>query len=399
MTTTPELPTTSSPDLPADLLQMIRTSIRIEEAPSSGPNWVRAIAAAHHAGALHCCTDSFPGRKDALDVLSALPGIVLCSTSGGLVSDIGASGSVTMLLGDTVAWGWSRGRGMFELAVWARSPEQAHTCFSTLHRATKATDSGDERPTVLTHFWHSGKNGASFYSRKIAAPALDDVLAAQPATTREGLQALAGAAPAGGLNVWIGEPGCGKTTSIRALAHAWREHFSLEVILDPEHFLADASYMLGVLQAPTRADRPGVAPAPGRPRRLLVLEDAGELVGVDARREAGQGLSRLLNLADGMFGQGEAPVMIITTNEPIKRLHPAVLRPGRCRSIIEFGPLDLAAARAWLEAQGAQPDLATGAMTIAELAAIASRSQPIDVTGAGRRAGTARTLGFAGTQN
>ena len=38
--------------------------------------------------------------------------------------------------------------------------------------------------------------------------------------------------------------------------------------------------------------------------RLLVLEDAGELMAASARAEVGQGLSRLLNLTDGLLGQG-----------------------------------------------------------------------------------------------
>ena len=38
--------------------------------------------------------------------------------------------------------------------------------------------------------------------------------------------------------------------------------------------------------------------------RLLVLEDADELLRADAKRETGQALSRLLNVADGFLGQG-----------------------------------------------------------------------------------------------
>lgn len=38
--------------------------------------------------------------------------------------------------------------------------------------------------------------------------------------------------------------------------------------------------------------------------RLLVLEDCGEFLRADAKQEMGQGLSRLLNLTDGLLGQG-----------------------------------------------------------------------------------------------
>ena len=44
---------------------------------------------------------------------------------------------------------------------------------------------------------------------------------------------------------------------------------------------------------------------PGEGRwRLLLLEDCDELIGADAKRASGQALSRLLNLTDGLLGQG-----------------------------------------------------------------------------------------------
>ena len=70
--------------------------------------------------------------------------------------------------------------------------------------------------------------------------------------------------------------------------------------------------------------------------RVLVIEDAGELLREDAKSRVGQALSRLLNLGDGILGQGLRVIVLITTNEPIQRLHPALLRPGRCLSEIEF---------------------------------------------------------------
>jgi hypothetical protein len=48
-----------------------------------------------------------------------------------------------------------------------------------------------------------------------------------------------------------------------------------------------------------------------------------------------QALSRLLNLTDGLLGQGRKVLVAITTNEDLTRLHPAVVRPGRCLARIE----------------------------------------------------------------
>lgn len=84
--------------------------------------------------------------------------------------------------------------------------------------------------------------------------------------------------------------------------------------------------------------------------RLVILEDAGELIASDARAVAGQALSRLLNVADGILGQGTRTMLLITTNEPVKRLHPAARRPGRCLSDLEFTPLSTREANHWLAA-------------------------------------------------
>jgi hypothetical protein len=83
--------------------------------------------------------------------------------------------------------------------------------------------------------------------------------------------------------------------------------------------------------------------------RLLVLEDTGELLRPDAKSIIGQGLSRFLNVVDGLIGQGLRVLVLVTTNERIEALHPAVARPGRCAANIEFDPLGSAEARAWLE--------------------------------------------------
>jgi len=39
---------------------------------------------------------------------------------------------------------------------------------------------------------------------------------------------------------------------------------------------------------------------------------------------------------------------IVTTNDELGELHPAVVRPGRCASQLSFGPLTVEEANAWL---------------------------------------------------
>src|SRR2546430_11585096 len=89
--------------------------------------------------------------------------------------------------------------------------------------------------------------------------------------------------------------------------------------------------------------------------RLLLLEDCDELIHGSAKRATGQGLSRLLNLTDGMLGQGRDVLVAITTNEDLSLLHPAVVRPGRCLAQLEIGRLPRDEALGWLERAGISP--------------------------------------------
>jgi hypothetical protein len=68
-----------------------------------------------------------------------------------------------------------------------------------------------------------------------------------------------------------------------------------------------------------------------------------------------QSLSRLLNLSDGLLGDGLRAIVLVTTNEPLRRLHPAVVRPGRTWMEVEFGELSVGEANAWLAARGREP--------------------------------------------
>jgi hypothetical protein len=99
-------------------------------------------------------------------------------------------------------------------------------------------------------------------------------------------------------------------------------------------------------------DEDGAMPRAAKHWRLLVLEDTGELLTPDAKSIIGQGLSRFLNVVDGLIGQGLRVLVLVTTNEEIRALHPAVARPGRCAANIEFEPLAPDEVRAWLAAHG-----------------------------------------------
>ncbi|MCL2553105.1 MAG: ATP-binding protein, partial [Actinomycetia bacterium] len=70
---------------------------------------------------------------------------------------------------------------------------------------------------------------------------------------------------------------------------------------------------------------------------------------------------------DGLLGQGRNVLVGITTNEDLERLHPAVVRPGRCLARIEVGPLTRAEAVSWL---GTSEGIGRDGATLAELYAL-----------------------------
>jgi hypothetical protein len=113
-----------------------------------------------------------------------------------------------------------------------------------------------------------------------------------------------------------------------------------------------------------------------------VLEDAGELLAADARAVAGQALSRLLNVTDGLLGAGLRAVVLVTTNEPVRRLHPAVVRPGRTWAEVEFAALSANEANVWLDARGVETRVAREP-TLAELFALAGGRAVAERAGVG----------------
>jgi hypothetical protein len=169
----------------------------------------------------------------------------------------------------------------------------------------------------------------------------------------------------GRLILLHGPPGTGKTTALRALGRAWQSWCRIDCVLDPDQLFNNSAYLMQVMVGTHHG-----AEADDRAWRLLIVEDCDELIRGEAKMAAGQALSRLLNVTDGLLGQGRNILIAITTNEPLGRLHPAVVRPGRCLAQVEVGALPRDEALAWL---GDSPaPVGSGGATLAELYALRS---------------------------
>jgi Domain of unknown function (DUF5925)/ATPase family associated with various cellular activities (AAA) len=175
----------------------------------------------------------------------------------------------------------------------------------------------------------------------------------------------------GRLLLWYGEPGTGKTTAIRSLGHEWRSWADLHFVLDPEAFFGSPEYLMQVV-----ADEDLWDPrtqSTGR-WKVLVVEDTDDLIRADARVDGGASMSRLLNLTDGILGHGLRVLLLITTNEPMRALHPAVIRPGRCLADVQFRPFSRTEAEAWLHGSVPVPG---GELTLAELYRSSGHVDPV----------------------
>jgi hypothetical protein len=141
-------------------------------------------------------------------------------------------------------------------------------------------------------------------------------------------------------------------------------------VLDPEYLLRDAGYLTSVLLGSDDDDDEEKSDR----WRLLVLEDCDEMV--QAQPGAGQALSRLLNLTDGLLGQGRNILICITTNEDVSRFHPAAVRPGRCLKQIEIGLLSPQEAAAWLGVDPSEGSAWSKPATLADLYAAQGGYRP-----------------------
>ncbi|THV37769.1 DUF5925 domain-containing protein [Glycomyces buryatensis] len=266
---------------------------------------------------------------------------------------------------------WRDGTGQAVVTAVTRERAEAVAAYVT-DRTGSIEEPGDDK--VDMGFWYRSARGPYRSTRSIAAPRWAEI--EQNYSSGSGaalgkLMSTQAGEVAGRLVLLHGPPGTGKTTALRALAQEWGDWCQVDTVLDPEAFFADPSYLMEVIIGSEMDLHLSDGESRGDGWRLMVLEDCDELIRGEAKEASGQSLARLLNLTDGLLGQGREIMVAITTNEPLNRLHPAVVRPGRCLAQIEVGALSAAESSDWLDGEPVSTE-----MTLAELYARRGGTDP-----------------------
>lgn len=272
------------------------------------------------------------------------------------------------------------------VTVAANSHEKASAILSALLAVHDLDAQSNEHEVG---FWRSKPSGGGQRSKQaVPTRAWSAIERNYPSFVRSQLAELVSrsgvSAGEGRLILFHGEPGTGKTTAIRALIHEWTSWCDAHLITDPDRMFSDSEYLINVLQSQEGRTAPTLVEPSGEAKwKLIVAEDADTYLRSSARLDAGAALGRLLNTTDGLLGQSTKALVLLSTNEELTRLHPALIRPGRCLSRLEFVRFSRKEGVDWLG--GSDTDLPNRA-TLAELFEV--RRTGASISGSTYRTGT-----------
>ena len=245
--------------------------------------------------------------------------------------------------------------------------ESVKLVFEEFEKSSKSIESKNIN-AVKVKFWSLGSYGPKYDSKFLELPTWADITKNYSEESHGPLQNLMQLSPStlesGGKIILLhGPAGTGKTTIIRALIREWKEWCDVEYIIDPEVILNSSNYLTQVvlgnddedidyegIQRLFGMDLESKEPDNKKSKskyRLLIFEDTEELIASDDKGSVSASVSRLLNIGDGLLGQGLKILILITTNVKLEKLHPALVRPGRTLANIHVPKLSTEEATKW----------------------------------------------------
>ncbi len=209
-----------------------------------------------------------------------------------------------------------------------------------------------EKGGVWAKFSYMTSEGVRTVSQFLKCPSWEEIKENYPKEAVEKLEwamKLDDPKKFGHLLIWHGPPGTGKTYAIRALMMSWRERFNFIIVTDPENLTSKAEYYYGVCGDGDEDEGPVLD---HKKKTLFIMEDSADLIIEESRSLHYDKVGKLLNMTDGLLGQGREDVFMITFNENLDKIDPAFARPGRCIQHHKFETFTRKEAEAWLDKHG-----------------------------------------------
>lgn len=267
--------------------------------------------------------------------------------------------------------------GIVTIDVISDQTDASKTSALIIGKLEKYREKNDEGDGVWIDCAYLGDHGPILNRQFIRAPKWSEIKANYPEPVRADLERLMKLKEPwkhGRLIIMHGAPGTGKTFAIRSLLMEWRDRFNFVVITDPEKFTGNPSYYYGVAsEVSEMPDRSGSVLGTSErgekakeKHHLFICEDTADLLLESNRATHGDKIGKLLNMTDGLFGQGREDGFLLTFNESAEKIDKAFLRPGRCLLNTEFPSFEGKDATAWLSKRGVT-GFQSQSMTLAEM--------------------------------